>query len=713
MAQFVGNIQSGVNFDTLNIRYLTSGTASWDSPTRLRISTDADNFRTFDGTSLNYSGGRFLSGTITQINAYRLGDAHFTMSGLAMPAATLQGYIDAGDTAGFLAAVFAGNDTLAGNVFNDLLAGYTGNDRIDGGGGNDTLRGGQGNDTLTGQAGIDRLLGGTGDDIYYVAESADVASESGGGGNDYVVSSAASYTLGAGIERLSFYLETGVTQGTGNAMANIITGGNLGARLAGLGGNDTLNGGVVADTLNGGTQKDQLVGDGGNDSLIGAADNDTLNGGSGSDTLAGGAGNDRYLVDSLADVIIEAAASGFDEASSNADYVLPANVENLVLLSGPGGEVTDWDGTGNGMNNRITGSNGTNSLSGAAGADTLFGLDGNDSLNGGGGADKLAGGKGNDSYTIDNAADTIVDDGGDAFDSVQAFVNVNIGVLGGGQVEDVYLQGSAVSATGNGSGNYMLGNGIGNKLTGGGGNDSLFGGDGADTLDGGADSDVLLGGSGNDTYIILAAGDAVNETGGSGTDTVIASVTFSLLTNTKGDVENLTLAAGAIDGVGNALANVVTGNNSNNLLAGREGNDTLNGGKGNDTVSGGNGDDSLAGSLGNDLLDGGNGTNTISLGKSAGNDTVSHSATLDSYDIILQFDGDPAGGQDALNLDGMFDALGVATVDRAGRLTLTDKGTSVDVHIDVDGDGSVEYLAATINTASAVTVGTDVLVGTL
>ena len=53
MAQFVGSVQGPVNFETLSIAALAMGTASWDSPTRLRIATDADNFRTFDGAALN------------------------------------------------------------------------------------------------------------------------------------------------------------------------------------------------------------------------------------------------------------------------------------------------------------------------------------------------------------------------------------------------------------------------------------------------------------------------------------------------------------------------------------------------------------------------------------------------------------------------------------------------------------------------------------
>jgi Ca2+-binding RTX toxin-like protein len=210
-------------------------------------------------------------------------------------------------------------------------------------------------------------------------------------------------------------METGLVQGTGNELGNYIIGGDFGGKLAGNGGNDTLAGRESGDTLNGGGQNDLLIGDAGNDSLIGSDGDDTLNGGAGNDRMAGGTGNDRYIVDSMADTIFENAGAGLDEVSSNSDYVLGVNVENLHLLSAA--TPTHWDGTGNGLNNSIIGSNGNNSLGGAAGSDTLEGLDGNDTLDGGAGADKLLGGKGNDSYRIDNALDTIVEDGGDKYDA--------------------------------------------------------------------------------------------------------------------------------------------------------------------------------------------------------------------------------------------------------------------------------------------------------
>ncbi len=122
--------------------------------------------------------------------------------------------------------------------------------------------------------------------------------------------------------------------------------------------------------------------------------------------------------------------------------------------------------------------------------------------------------------------------------------------------------------------------------TGNGLNNTLTGNEGANRLDGGVGNDTMIGGKGDDIYVVNSAGDVVNETiaAGGGNDAVESFITFSLAT--RPNIENLTLVGGAaINGTGNALANVITGNDMMpNRLDGAAGNDTLIGGFGSDTL---------------------------------------------------------------------------------------------------------------------------------
>lgn len=153
-------------------------------------------------------------------------------------------------------------------------------------------------------------------------------------------------------------------------------------------------------------------------------------------------------------------------------------------------------------------------------------------------------------------------------------------------------------------------------LNGGNGNDTLVGNGGNDTLDGGAGNDTMRGGSGNDTYFVDAAGDITTDTG-TGIDIVLSSVTRTLSTN----IENLTLLGSEeINGVGNALANIIIGNGAANTLQGANGDDTLFGGGGGDVLLGQGGVNNLRGEGGNDVLLGGANVDTLTGG--SGLDTL-------------------------------------------------------------------------------------------
>lgn len=156
-----------------------------------------------------------------------------------------------------------------------------------------------------------------------------------------------------------------------------------------------------------------------------------LDGGTGADRMEGGDGGDTYHVDNAGDTVIETAGgSGADTVISTISYTLGQGVEKLVL-KGPAA----LDGTGNGLNNAITGTEKANHLQGLDGNDSLFGAQGNDRLEGGSGNDRLEGGLDRDTL-----------EGGDGNDW-----------LDGGQGSDVLTGGSGADTFAFGVNAYRLG----------------------------------------------------------------------------------------------------------------------------------------------------------------------------------------------------------------------------------------------------------------
>ena len=139
--------------------------------------------------------------------------------------------------------------------------------------------------------------------------------------------------------------------------------------------------------------------------------------------MIGLAGNDDYVVDDLLDVVVEAAGAGTDQVLTEMAALsieLMANVENLTYT---GVDADPFVGTGNSLNNVISGGDLNDTLSGLAGNDTLEGGLGNDTLIGGAGADNLqgdegadnmAGGADNDVYFVDDVGDVVNENAADS-----------------------------------------------------------------------------------------------------------------------------------------------------------------------------------------------------------------------------------------------------------------------------------------------------------
>ena len=475
--------------------------------------------------------------------------------------------------------------TLTGNAGDNVLTGTNANDILNGGAGHDTLNGGLGTNTL---------IGGTGNDRYIVAASTNVVTEGLAAGTDTVVASL-NYTLGANVENLE--LTGPALTGTGNALANSITGTNGNNVLIGGVGNDTLVGGLGEDTVTSGTENDRIV------MQVTAGDVDIADGGTGLDTLAlvGAVEGDGVVVVDLSSLTDQVTRIG----TANPEALVQKNFEHL-------------DATGLGSSVSATGSAGANSMIGSDGVDQLTGAAGNDTLNGGAGDDTMDGGAGNDTYVVDSLGDTVTESLAGAAGGTDLVQSSAASVTLGANVENLTLTGAALTGTGNALANVLTGNALNNLLSGLAGNDQLIGGVGNDSLDGGAGTDNMAGGLGDDTYVRDLATDVITEALNAGTDTVLSALSYTLGTN----LENLTLTGAALNGTGNTLNNVLTGNAFNNLLSGLAGSDQLDGGAGNDTLDGGLGTDSMTGGIGNDLFILDTSADTALEASGEGSDTV-------------------------------------------------------------------------------------------
>jgi Ca2+-binding RTX toxin-like protein len=359
----------------------------------------------------------------------------------------------------------ASNTNGTGNRKSNIITGNSGNNKLDGGI----------------DSAADTLAGGAGNDTYVLRDSLDQIVEAVGGGSD---------TIESDITFIS------LTDFTATNVENLTYTGDLSA---------TLNGNALANVLTGGNQADTLFG--------GAAD-----------TLIGWQGDDFYFVDNVTTRILEldGPLEGNDTISTAVSTYSMAAATNVEVLEYKGKDNSRL--TGNSGNNTIYGGLIVrNTINGGDGDDYLFGGDTTDSLFGGAGndtlavtqwadavvvgslgttlrsgksSDTLAGGEGDDWYVVNSQTAYNYQDieGTNTVASTVDFslkYNPNIAA----NIQNLYLIGNAaLQGTGSDSNNLITGNDGDNRLDAESGNDTVIAGLGADVVNGGAGNDSLVGG---------------------------------------------------------------------------------------------------------------------------------------------------------------------------------------------------------------------------
>jgi len=579
---------------------------------------------------------------------------------------TIADHVERLQLIGGAAIAGAGNDRdnrLDGNAAANALHGRGGDDDLRGNAGNDRLYGDDGDDRLEGGEGADRMDGGAGDDLY-VADLTDRINETANGGIDTVqLVVGGSYTLPANLENLVAF-EFAALRGTGNAAANVISGGRANDILDGGAGDDAIDGGAGDDRLIGGAGADLLIGGTGFDTasyaastlalsinlatgatsgaaagdvlsgieaLIGGSGYDTLTGDGADNRLDGGAGNDRIKGGGGDDLVIGGPGADRLDGGTGVDtlYYLGSSAGVTVSLmfgqaasgDAAGDEIAGFENVigGNGAD-LITGDTHANQLGGGPGDDILSGDAGNDILTGGSGGDWLTGGDGLD--TLSYAGDT-----------AGVAIDLALRTAAGGDADGDQFNGFERVAGGEAA-DTLLGTDTENVLRGQSGDDILDGRGGNDVLVGGAGADQIEGGGGIDTlsYSDSPAGvyvDLFNHAAGYGDAT---GDSFSSIENVSGS----------------AFGDVIYGDGSRNGIAGGGSFDYLAGGGGNDYLLGGGQSDTFRFEGGSDHdvigdFEAGESRDIMSLGFGPAFDSMAEVMAVAEWRsdrVIFRFDAD-------------------------------------------------------------------------
>ncbi|PWB33545.1 hypothetical protein DCO48_09600 [Pseudomonas sp. SDI] len=512
-------------------------------------------------------------------------------------------------------------------------------------------------DTFTSASTAYRLEGGAGDDVYFINHAGSVVVEAQNGGVDEVRTTLTQLRLADGVERMT-YVGNSFFIGYGNALDNIIVGGN---------GNDQLSGGAGADQFFGGAGDDlvsywdssyaaitlnfktgvhggiaagdtfdsieRFVGTGRDDLFISDATAHNFDGGTATDTLdySGSAeavtltvGTDAKGVgaggDAEGDTFVNferligtAQNDTFNIAHSNITAIEGGAGNDVYVVTWPNTQIIELAGGGDDevrTNNsnfklaneveRLTYVGSANFTGyGNSGDNIIIGGVGNDTFLGGAGADQFFGGDG-----IDTASYT---------DTTSVLINMQTGVHGGAAVGDVYH--SIEKVIGSNDGDLFIGTA---------GADNFDGSFGVDAVSfAGETTGILLdmskpaivGIAAGDTYANIETfeGTAFNDTfvgsnkdenfiGGAGADTInggggVRDAVWYINNHTGVQVNLQTATASGGDADGDVLISIegVAGSAYDDVLTALNFGSSIYGGEGNDIINGGTGNDNLYG----------------------------------------------------------------------------------------------------------------------
>ena len=395
----------------------------------------------------------------------------------------------------------SGDNTMTGSsIHHDHIKGWAGNDHLLGHAGDDILDGGTGQDWQSGAAGNDTYVWKLGDGIDTIDDNNNSVFDTDTLELVGIASTDVKLVRNSGVDRLFVAIyQSGTYIGeyiqiedqfddNGNGIEAIVFSDTI-WNLEKIQAETFIYGDATNDTLtSGGDLGANILGLEGDDTLIGNSGDDVLIGGVGSDALNGQAGIDWASYQTS----VAGVTASLADASQNAGDAAGDTYANLENLRGSG---YDDDLSGDNNDNTIEGGDGNDGIAGNDGDDHLIGGAGNDFITGGAGADIINGGAGTQDVANYKDTSVTVDLQNEVLNTGDAAGDIFI------DIEEIYGSSQGDHLFGDSQTNFLHGHGGDDHLDGRDGDDRLRGGEGDDTIIGGSGSDVLIGAAGADTFV--------------------------------------------------------------------------------------------------------------------------------------------------------------------------------------------------------------------